>query len=84
MMGFPGTAWGEPPNEPLSHAPLKRNWERCDGEIRHVFTHFELRLTVYRAETQAQDAGGIWAPLLDIKSSALPTVMSKVLALAKK
>lgn len=97
MMGFPGTDWGEPPNDPLSAAPLfatkeARNWEKCasgkyGGEVRHIFTHFDLRLTVYRAEIADMNLAdmnfdGIWAPLQDIKSYALPTVMTKALTLA--
>lgn len=89
MMGFPGSEWGERPETPLEHAPLKRNWEKClsekhGGDVRHIFTHFELRLTVYRAEIATPTEDGIWAELKDIKAYALPTVMSKVLALALK
>ena len=82
MMGFSGSDWGEIPQNPLEQAPISRNWEKCGGEVRHVFTHFELRLSVYRAEISAPTDDGIWAPLADIKSYALPTVMIKVLALA--
>lgn len=87
MMGFPGTSWGERPENALDNAPLDdacvgRNWEKCLGEVRHVFTHFELRLSVYRAQIAEPTKDGIWAPLEDIKTYALPTVMSKVLMLA--
>ena len=82
MMGFSGSDWGDVPQNPLAHAPMPRNWEKCEGEVRHVFTHFQLRLTVYRAEISKPTVDGTWAPLADIKSYALPTVMSKVLALA--
>ena len=84
MMGFPGTTWGEKPNEPLKAAPAKRNWEKCEGEVKHVFTHFELRLDVYRAEAENKAIEGIWAPLGSIKTYALPTVMKKVLLIAQK
>jgi len=89
MMGFPGTGWGEKPQNPLASAPHVRNWEKCTsekfgGDIRHIFTHFDLRLSVYRAELSAPTEEGIWAPLSDIKTYALPTVMRKVLALAQK
>ena len=84
MMGFPGTDWGPELTEPMTGAPIARNWEKCEGEVKHVFTHFELRLDVYRAEITNRDAEGIWAPLVSIKSFALPTVMTKVLSLAQK
>ena len=84
MMGFPGTAWGERPKDPLLSAPYTRNWELCEHELRHIFTHFDLRLRVYRAEITAPTKDGIWAPLEDIKRFALPTVMTKALALSQK
>jgi A/G-specific adenine glycosylase len=89
MMGFPGTPWGEPPTDPLASAPIPRNWEKCeapkhDGHVRHIFTHFDLRLTVYRAQAEDRSASGEWANLSEIKRYALPTVMTKVLKLANE
>lgn len=80
MMGFSGTEWGEKPSNPLEFAPVKRNWEKCDGEVKHVFTHFELRLDVYVAETTDKDVGGVWVSIDKIDDYALPTVMKKVLS----
>ena len=84
MMGFPGTEWGAKAKTPLKDAPAKRNWEKCGGEVKHIFTHFELRLEVYRAEAEDMSAAGIWAEIDDISNYALPTVMTKCFALAKK
>ncbi|MEP3889924.1 MAG: A/G-specific adenine glycosylase [Hellea sp.] len=84
MMGFPGTEWGERSKEPLEAAPEKRNWEKCQGEVKHIFTHFELRLDVYRAEAADKSTEGEWAQLDNIKNYALPTVMKKVLSLSEK
>ena len=84
MMGFPGTEWGEKPSSPLLSAPEARNWEKCQGEVKHIFTHFELRLDVYRADTQDKLLNGVWAGLDVINDYALPTVMKKVLALSQK
>ncbi len=95
MMGFVGTEWaGDVPLNPLASAPLSSDgngyeWRQCQGELRHVFTHFDLRLTVYSAHTDKRcsvvdgDANGdaVWAPLADMKAYALPTVMVKVLAM---
>lgn len=84
MMGFPGTEWGARPDDPLSSAPMARNWEKVDGEVRHVFTHFDLRLEVYSAEVRGKpEAEGEWAELAKIKQYALPTVMTKVFGLAR-
>ena len=83
MMGFAGTDWGQVPKTPLSSAPQPRNWEMLDAEIRHIFTHFDLRLTVYRAETIDKDIRaqnqGVWAQLDDITDYALPSLFKKVL-----
>ena len=86
MMGFVGTAWGDKPAAPLEAAPQHRNWEKLEGEVRHIFTHFDLRLTIYAAETADKNVGDktalIWAPLADIENYALPTVFKKVLKVA--
>ena len=82
MMGFPGTEWGEKPIDPLASAPMKRNLEKRDGQVKHVFTHFELRLDVYVAETPKRIKGE-WAKVSEINKYALPTVMRKCFLLAK-
>ncbi len=84
MMGFPGTEWGERPIDPLNSAPASRNWEKCEGEVRHIFTHFDLRLDVYRAKARDKDVEGVWAKVDNIGDYALPTVMKKVLKLTEK
>lgn len=64
------------------HAPLPADWQAC-GVVTHVFTHFELRLTVFRTqiETPAQ-ADGWWERVERLEAQALPTVMKKVIAQA--
>ncbi len=61
MMGFVGTQWrdmkADDPSQDLQYAPYPKNWELLDGEIRHVFTHFDLRLRVYRAQISDSDRG---------------------------
>ncbi len=88
MMGFVGTQWGDAVDNPLSKAPQNRNWEKIDGEVRHIFTHFDLRLTVYVAETSYVDLADyenrLWAPLDKIGDYALPSVFKKVLKAAIK
>ncbi len=81
MLGIPTSNWGE---KPASHnaAPQTkdghRNWQRA-GEIKHVFTHFELRLDVFTAETSDR-LEGEWTR----ESAGLPTVFKKVVKLAQK
>ena len=77
MTAFPTTAWEA---APVEAPPLDADW-RAVGEVRHGFTHFDLALTVWRAEvaTDARPARGAFAPL-DL--AALPTLFRKAHALA--
>jgi len=72
MLGVPTSAWGEKPSDHAA-APVKRNWEGV-GAVKHVFTHFELRLDVFTADAQNHEDGH-WVS--DI--SGLPTVFRKVI-----
>jgi A/G-specific adenine glycosylase len=48
------------------------------AEIRHVFTHFELRLSVI---TSSEPSGtGWWQPLESLREAGLPTLFSKAVA----
>ncbi len=79
MSELPGTAWRAAPfsqAEALAQVPHPAAWQRA-GEIRHVFTHFELRLDVYAA---AAPPGLDLTPAAD---AALPSVMRKCIALAE-
>ena len=64
-------------------APFAAAWKPA-GTIKHVFTHFELRLDVYRADLASQHplAGGWWSPAADLSDEALPTVMKKAISAA--
>ena len=66
-----------------SQSPLpSASWDDC-GIVAHVFTHFELRLTVYAATGEMKpEAHQWWSQADTIGGEALPTVMKKVLALA--
>lgn len=71
-----GSPWGDPPTEPLAHAPLSANWQEA-GAVRHIFTHAELTLTVFAANVRTSAAtptGGYWqAP----EAAGLPTAIKK-------
>ncbi|QFI65424.1 A/G-specific adenine glycosylase [Sinorhizobium alkalisoli] len=85
MTEVPGTDWSARRDGETSvdARPFVAPWESC-GTITHVFTHFELRLSVYRANVaDAPPAvGGWWEPIASLKRQALPTVMKKAIAKA--
>lgn len=84
MMELPGTDWTpeQPPTDRwLSQAPIVRNWEAVDAQIVHVFTHFTLKLQVFRATGQ-HEGGSVRADLNDLAAYALPTVMTKAIQTA--
>jgi A/G-specific adenine glycosylase len=82
MTEVPSTDWAEaiPDDAP----PFAADWlER--GEVHHVFTHFELTLTVREADAapdwQPQD--GYWVAEDALAQEALPSVMRKVVKLRR-
>ena len=84
MLGLPTTEWREaaaPDAESLAaeHGAAPGSLNEL-GEVRHVFTHFELRLSVWRAEA-GPSAPGDWTPLAE--ADGLPSVFAKALALAR-
>ena len=84
MSEVPGTVWTSRIDgaTDLSGVPFAAPWQAA-GIITHVFTHFELRLTVYRADVPALNSvDGWWQPIARLDEAALPTVMKKALAAA--
>jgi A/G-specific adenine glycosylase len=85
MLEIPGTPLREAPwsrTEALDHAPLPRlDWRDCEGEARHGFTHFELRMRLMtgRAEVAAPAAAAWMTPAA--ARAALPTAMRRLLPL---
>ena len=79
MTELPGTVWRAAPwttQEALAHAPMPAPWRQA-GEVRHVFTHFELKLDVYAAQVQRIEAEGFLRPVPALAEEALPSVMRK-------
>lgn len=66
-----------------SAAPFAAPWRHA-GNIRHVFTHFELDLMVWHVEMDTIDHGADqWlSPPGQLPGEALPTVMKKAIACA--
>ncbi|AJY47583.1 A/G-specific adenine glycosylase [Martelella endophytica] len=84
MAEVPTTGWtsrsdGETDAEA---APFVARWA-FRGEIVHVFTHFELRLSVWHTvASESRVDGGRWAPLTTLGEEALPSVMKKAISQA--
>jgi A/G-specific adenine glycosylase len=81
MMEIPSTEWMvEPPSDALKAAPLTADWQVLPGVVRHVFTHFELTLTVWagRVAEAGDPALGVWVTPDRFGDYALPSVMQKV------
>ncbi|MBD3764039.1 MAG: A/G-specific adenine glycosylase [Rhodobacterales bacterium] len=79
MPGFPGDGWdgaGGP-------EPLPAPWAEA-GEVRHIFTHFHLRLRVLaaRVEPTAEPRRGRFRPPDEVRPDDLPTLMRKAHDLA--
>jgi len=80
MLGWPGSAWGD---APVPAPPLAAAWARL-GEVRHTFTHFHLRLTVWTAllPADAVPERGQFHTNAAFDPQTLPTLMRKVFHLA--
>ncbi|MBW7920911.1 MAG: A/G-specific adenine glycosylase [Rubellimicrobium sp.] len=83
MTGWPGSDWTD---DPVPAPPVPGDWRQVAGEVRHVFTHFELRLAVFTARLPPDCAPlrGAFVPSGDFDADTLPTVMRKVWELACK
>ncbi len=78
MPGLPTSEWTASAPAPGEGAPAIADW-RAAGEVEHVFTHFPLTLSVFRAE--ADVPGAEWTPVAEAER-VLPTVFRKALAAA--
>jgi A/G-specific adenine glycosylase len=88
---LPSSPWQEGPLElerALAHAPSASAWRVHPTAARHGFTHFVLELSlaearVVRAEPAEEASGEIWCRPAELDCLALPTVMKKLLRLAR-
>lgn len=91
MLEVPSTDWVDmlpSQSDAMRIAPIRADWWKVPSTVRHVFTHFELELVVYRAVVSLEStltfwADGprcTWAPRRDIDHLALPTLFRKVIA----
>jgi A/G-specific adenine glycosylase len=81
MMEFPSTDWTEQAPEKFI-APVDAAWKKLAGKVEHTFTHFHLRLDVWRATIKKsalpKGQGNRWVKTENLADEALPTLMRKV------
>lgn len=84
MMEVPGSEWEE--KLPGKNPPFAAQWRKLPGTVQHTFTHFYLELTVLAAaiENAAPPAGCRWVAAQNVDAEALPSVMRKVAAHARR
>jgi len=78
MLALPCSDWAD---SPAPHPPLTANWQALNTPVRHVFTHFELILTVQWAQASTTPNRGSFQPIP--QPTDLPSVMRKALAAAR-
>ena len=84
MTEVPTTAWTARQDgaTTAAAAPFPADW-LARGSIAHVFTHFALELSVFRARYDGPPpAGHFWSGPADIAGEALPTIMKKAIEAA--
>jgi A/G-specific adenine glycosylase len=82
MMEVPSSEWGAAVSSAAakSAAPVLAEWRVLPGQVRHVFTHFELTLTVWagRVAGKGDPRLGVWVKPDRFGDYALPSLMMKV------
>ncbi len=85
MTEVSGSAWSTGGDADASAAPFHADWRLLPGRVVHVFTHFRLELSVWRADIPVRHeapAGTWWSPAEAVAGEALPTVFRKVIEAA--
>lgn len=81
MRALPSTDWASVAPDWHTAVPVVADW-RIAGEVRHVFTHFELRLSVATATLADRPSLPCeWWPTPDLVNAGLPTLFAKAAAL---
>ncbi|MES1151487.1 MAG: A/G-specific adenine glycosylase [Dongia sp.] len=87
MMEIPTNTWRAEPwdvAEAEGEAPLKGRWRALPGQVRHIFTHIDLRLSLVATTVAKPPAGMVAAPLDKLGDYALPSVMRKIVTAATR
>lgn len=82
MLGLPMSEIADAPfaASPLPGAPADISWLQGEGHVAHVFTHFELRLTVFWGDLgDIKKPAGDWRAADEFAARDLPSLFRKAL-----
>ena len=78
MLALPTTEWSSDPGDWRADAPVTADWTLRPDVVRHVFSHFELRLSVAAATLPARpELTGKWWRTDRLSEAGLPTLFAK-------
>lgn len=78
MLGWVGAEWGD---QAIENPPFSADWQHVEGEVRHTFTHFHLRLSVQVSTVANVNPNrGTFIAADQFNPKDLPTVMRKAYA----
>jgi A/G-specific adenine glycosylase len=83
MLALPGSRWLDV--LPSLDLPLPSVLPVALGSVRHIFTHFELRLRVHRIDPPSEPRladGMMWQPIDRLDQAGMPSLYHKVAAVA--
>jgi A/G-specific adenine glycosylase len=87
MMEIPSNTWRAEPwgaAEAEEAAPVQARWRPLPGQVRHIFTHIDLRLSLLAAAIAERPEDMVAAPLDRLGDYALPSVMRKIVNAATR
>jgi A/G-specific adenine glycosylase len=89
MTEIPGTQWSGhfDVSHALQEAPMAASYRKLGERVEHVFTHFALTLSVFVADVPQNvttPAGCRWVGAQALDGEALPSLMRKVVAVARR
>jgi A/G-specific adenine glycosylase len=89
MTEIPGSEWSGDFDvaHALREAPMQASYRKLAGRVEHVFTHFALTLSVFIADVPQNTVppqGCRWVSAKGLDAEALPSLMRKVVALARQ
>lgn len=76
MPEFPTSPWELDFPAVNDHAPAQINWQECEGEVTHTFSHFHLILKVFKG--LGNGGPGEWVSKETLMDVGFPSVMKKV------
>ncbi len=85
MIELPSSDWDRKLAEKKTVAPPPKgaDWNKLKSRVRHSFTHFDLELDLYAANTNRKPFDdGFWWNIKDLDQVALPTLFKKAIRVA--